>query len=113
MVCVGYPQNPVMLHEAIMGSSLELCSFRNGPQQTAKVMQEKLGIPIVSLEHTLPTSVLKPEWLAEIKQMSGDVDVFISEFSRDEWGIESINPEVVHHGVDSKLFRSLKIEKQP
>jgi len=90
-----------------------LSQSKFGQFQTAKLLQEKLGIPIVSLEHTLPTSVLKPEWLVEIKQMSGDVDVFISEFSRDEWGIDGINTEVVHHGVDSKLFSPLKVEKQP
>ena len=90
-----------------------LSQSKFGQFQTAKLLQERLGLPIVSLEHTLPTSNVKPEWLEEIRTMSGDIDVFISEFSRDAWGIQSSTTEVVHHGVDSKLFSPVDITDEP
>ena len=90
-----------------------LAQSKFGQFQTAKLLQERLGIPLVSLEHTLPTSVLQQEWLDEIKTMSGDIDVFISDYSMHEWKLQGTNQKVVHHGVDSSLFKPNDLEKKP
>ena len=88
-----------------------LSQSKFGQYQMATVLNQHLNIPIVSLEHTLPTTNLQDEWVQEIRTMVGDVNVFISEFSRDAWGVHSDNLEVVHHSVDSELFAPRDLER--
>ena len=111
------PENYYLLPQESIFNGIQfdfiLSQSKFGQFQTAKLLQERLGVPIVSLEHTLPTSNVKPEWLDEIRTMSGDIDVFISDYSRDEWKINSTDSEVVHHCVDSELFKPLDIEQSP
>ena len=59
----------------------------------------------MSLEHTLPV----PYWDEDVKHrtrhMRGDINVFISNYSIDDWQWEPKNDTmVITHGVDSKLF---------
>jgi glycosyltransferase involved in cell wall biosynthesis len=69
-------------------------------------MARKLQLPLVSLEHTLPV----PQWGAgkrqALKNMSGDLNLFISEFSIEQWGWAKDDPtvRVIHHGVDTNTF---------
>jgi len=85
---------------------LILSQSKFGQFQMSELINKRLDVPLVSLEHTLPTSILNPEWVAQIRGMSGDINVFISEFSRDIWDIKtSPHTEVVHHSVDSELFK--------
>ena len=90
-----------------------LSQSKFGQFQTAAVVNTQLNLPVVSLEHTFPTPNLKDEWLAEIKTMAGDINVFISEHSRDAWDIRSPSLEVIHHSVDSELFKPLDIDTKP
>ena len=111
------PDNYYILPENAIYNGIQfdfiLAQSKFGQFQTAKLLQERLGIPIISLEHTLPTSVLKQEWLDEIKTMAGDVNVFISEYSRDEWGlVDAPQVKVVHHGVDSETFKPNGSDKE-
>jgi glycosyltransferase involved in cell wall biosynthesis len=43
-----------------------------------------------------------------MRNMKGDINVFISEFSRDAW---SMNGNVIHHGIDSNTFKPTDIAK--
>ena len=77
-----------------------------GQFQFAKTISEVLHLPLLSLEHTLPM----PEWDLQIrqdlKQMRGDINVFISEYSIGQWDWEQKNDTfVVHHGVNTDLFK--------
>jgi glycosyltransferase involved in cell wall biosynthesis len=90
-----------------------LSQSKFGQFQVSKLINDKLNLPVISLEHTAPTSVLKPEWLEEIKIMSGDINVFISEWSKDQWQIQSDSQEVVHHAVDVELFKPNDSERKP
>ncbi len=77
-----------------------------GQFDIAKQLQKFYGVPIVSLEHTLPVI----DWPAgQVKamhdQMRGDVNVFISENSRSSWGWTPDEGEVIHHGVDTEVFK--------
>jgi glycosyltransferase involved in cell wall biosynthesis len=74
----------------------------------AQKLSKFLHLPIVSLTHTLPppNDVSNYNYLDRVKQMSGDVNVFISEFSRASWGWNEDNAKVVHHGIDTeRLFK--------
>lgn len=80
--------------------------------QLAMNIVEKRQLPIVVLEHTLPTpETVAEEHIQSMKKMLGHINIFISEFSKNEWGIDH-NPKVIYHGVDSETFKPLDVEKE-
>jgi glycosyltransferase involved in cell wall biosynthesis len=72
-----------------------------GQFQTATKINRRLQLPILSLEHTLPIPSWPAEQLNAFKSMRGDVDVFITEYSKQQWGMPG---EVVRHSIDTNLF---------
>jgi glycosyltransferase involved in cell wall biosynthesis len=84
---------------------LVLCQNKMGQFPIAKQLASKLHIPLIHLEHTLP----HPEWdggiVRRMKQMSGDTNVFISDYSRQAWLYEEQEGVVIEHGVDTTLFQ--------
>ena len=84
-----------------------------GQFQMSELINKNLGLPIISLEHTVPTPNLKQEWLNEIKNMTGDIDVFISEYSKGVWELNTDEYEIVHHSVDTEIFKPRSVEKKP
>lgn len=72
-----------------------------GQFQTAMDINQRLQLPILCLEHTLPLQNWPGEQLQAFRQMKGDVNVFITEYSKKEWGIPG---EVVYHSIDTDLF---------
>ena len=84
-----------------------------GQFQMSELINKNLGLPIISLEHTVPTPNLKQEWLDEIKNMTGDIAVFISEYSKDVWDLNTDEYKIVHHSVDTEIFKPRSIEKKP
>jgi glycosyltransferase involved in cell wall biosynthesis len=79
--------------------------------QAASQIKNGLNIPIISLEHTIPTPQTMTKQQTEMmKNMLGDVNVFISDYSRNQWQI-SYNATVIHHGIDSETFAPKDIEK--
>lgn len=69
-----------------------------------KSIAQKLQIPFVSLEHTLPVESWPKPQIKAFQSMRGDVDVFISDFSREKWGWKKNEATVIHHGIDTSLF---------
>lgn len=104
-------QTPVPTNYHILPNN-QLCNYINydfilvqskfGQFQLAQNINQQLSLPIICLEHTLPTSqTMSKEQFEQMRNMNGDINVFISDFSRNAWGINGI---IVHHGVDSKQF---------
>ena len=96
-------ENQIPLH---LDFDLVLSQNKFGQFQLAYPMAQKLHLPLVSLEHTLPV----PYWSDEVKEqtrnMRGDVNVFISNYSIADWGWDSkSDTTVITHGVDSELFQ--------
>lgn len=100
----------------------DLCSYINydfilsqskfWQYQVAKQIQQFLKIPIVSLEHTLPTpQTLSMANIEAMKKMVGDINVFISEYSANQWDIKD-NLEIMHHGIDTNQFTDLEIDRE-
>ena len=84
-----------------------------GQFQFAKTISEVLHLPLLSLDHTLPM----PEWDLQIrqdlKQMRGDINVFISEYSIGQWDWEQKEDTfVVHHGVNTDLFKPKDLSRE-
>jgi glycosyltransferase involved in cell wall biosynthesis len=75
-----------------------------GQYELAKRFADAWHLPLISLEHTLPHPTWTPSHLAKLKELSGDVNVFIAEYSRKEWGWADNEAQVVHHGIDTEVF---------
>jgi glycosyltransferase involved in cell wall biosynthesis len=106
-----HPSNYVLLNKQLgwgqlpldVDLDLVLCQNKFGQFPIAYKISRELQVPLVCLEHTLPM----PEWLGRLNQfkdMQGDVNVFISEYSREKWGWEPNQAEVIHHGIDTEVF---------
>jgi hypothetical protein len=83
---------------------LVLSQNKFGQIQVLKQLAQKLHLPLVSIEHTLPVPNWPKEQLAYLKSMKGDVNIFISEMSRDKWGWNKDEAAVIHHGIDTGIF---------
>jgi glycosyltransferase involved in cell wall biosynthesis len=97
----------------------QLCDYLNfdmilvqskfGQFQMAQNINRQLGLPIICLEHTLPTpNSMTQKQIEEMRSMNGDINVFISDFSRSAWGLDG---KVIHHGLDTSTFSIKDIEK--
>lgn len=82
--------------------------------QVAAQINQFLKLPVICLEHTLPTpQTISPEQLKLMKTMLGDVNIFISDFSKNAWEI-NYNAKVIHHGIDTVTFAPIdNAEKKP
>lgn len=81
--------------------------------QVATQILETLPVPMIVLEHTVPTpKTHSPEQIDVMRSMRGHVNIFISEYSKREWNIEGINNYVIHHGLDVETFKPTEINKE-
>ena len=81
-----------------------------GQFQMAHRINQTLGLPIVSLEHTLPISNWPQNQLDRFRAMTGNINVFISEYSVGRWNMNCDN-RVIHHSVDTEIFKPSDVEK--
>jgi hypothetical protein len=65
----------------------------------AKIAHQ-LSLPLISLEHTLPGAA-SLQYKQVTQQMLGDINVFVSEYQKEEWGIDGT---VIHTGIDTEVF---------
>ncbi len=83
---------------------LILSQNKFGQFQICRNLSKELHLPLVSLEHTLPIESWPKAKVEEAHFMRGDLNVFISEYSRDKWGWSPKEAEVIHHGIDTDTF---------
>jgi glycosyltransferase involved in cell wall biosynthesis len=80
--------------------------------QVAQQINQTLMLPIIVLEHTLPTpQTISEQNIQIMKKMVGDINIFISEYSQKEWNIEAAS-NVIHHGIDTNTFKPLDLDKE-
>lgn len=81
--------------------------------QVAKQIQQAIKVPIISLEHTLPTpQTMSNQQLENMRHMVGDINIFISEYSAHAWNIYN-NTSVIHHGIDTSTFCDAELDREP
>jgi hypothetical protein len=99
----------------------QLCDYLNydfilvqskfGQFQVAENINQQLSLPIICLEHTMPTpQTISKDQLEQMRNMRGDLNIFISDFSRKAWGVDGI---IVNHGVDTRAFTPSDKPKNP
>jgi glycosyltransferase involved in cell wall biosynthesis len=103
------PQNHILLpHGQIpndIGFDIVLSQNKFGQFPIAEKISRHLNIPMISLEHTLPVPSWNRSTRTELHNMQGDLNVFISDFSRSEWGFTDLdNTKIIHHMVDTDVF---------
>lgn len=94
---------------------LVLAQTKGGHVQIAQYLKNKFGLPFILLEHCTPTpsTIEQPERIKEIKRdLSGDINVFISEYNRDLWGFSSSDGVVINHAIQTDIFRPKKAERK-
>lgn len=79
--------------------------------QVAQQINQMLMLPIIVLEHTLPTpQTISIENIEKMKRMLGNINIFISEYSQSQWNI-GVDSDVIHHGIDTETFKHLGLQK--
>lgn len=105
------PSNYYMLPKNTMPNGIQydfiLSQSKFGQFQMAKQIQRVFNLPIISLEHTLPIPSWPNQQTEAFRQMNGDINVFISEYSCKEW---KMNGQIIHHSVDTDLFNKREEE---
>lgn len=81
-----------------------LSQSKFGQFQASQNINQQLHLPVVSLEHTLPIPSWPEQQTEAFRQMRGDINVYISEYSAGEWG-ENVDNKIVHHSVDTNVFK--------
>jgi glycosyltransferase involved in cell wall biosynthesis len=85
-----------------------LGQHRFGQAQTALQLGHFFSCPTIILEHTTVTNPQLEAARPQLKQIRGDINVFISESSALawDWDLNDESVTIIHHGVDSKnLFK--------
>lgn len=75
-----------------------------GNFQIATKLAQLLHLPIVNIEHTLPVPSWPKGQVEHLKTLRGDINLFISEFSRKAWGWGEKEAGIIHHGIDTNVF---------
>lgn len=78
-----------------------------GQYQLLHQVAFNINAPLISLEHTLPMPNWSDEQRKLCKDMRGNLNVFISEYSVDKWGFSLSDPtvRVIKHGIDTDMFK--------
>lgn len=85
---------------------LVLSQNKTTQYEICQQISKNLGIPHVVLEHCCPGKDAHPLYIKQHTDRKGDVNVFISEYSKQEWGWGDSEATVISHGIQSDLFRS-------
>ena len=109
------PENYYILPKSSVISGLDidfiLSQSKFGQFQAASQIQQVLQVPILSLEHTLPIPGWPEEQLNGFRNMVGQSNVFISDYSTKKWAM-NCKADVVHHSVDSRTFKPQEVDKK-
>ncbi len=89
-----------------------LSQHRFGQWQTAEQLSRILHIPHISYEHTIAMPHWSQQQRDELRNMKGDLNVFISPQSRKAWGWDESEAEVILHGVNTQTFKPIKTQKK-
>ena len=101
------PSNHTLVNNLLPNTAFDAVISQNkfGQYQEFRPLSERFNIPLISLEHTLPVPQWSPKQRQALLSMTGNVNVFISEYSVKEWGFQDAqNVDVIHHGINTEQF---------
>lgn len=74
-------------------------------------LSNRYRIPIINISHCLPWISISQKQMQQIHNMRADIEVFITKYSRDQWGYNENNAIVIEHNIDNTLFKPYDMEK--
>lgn len=86
-----------------------LCQSKFGQFQTVEKINQTFQLPVISLEHTLPLEQWPTQQLEMFKRMNGNLNVFITEYSKEKWGMPG---RVIYHSIDTNKFKPSEGERK-
>ena len=109
------PENYTLIRDInniplLLDIDIVLSQNKYGQFEIAKNIASQYSCPLISLEHTCPPNPdLSPDMDASAMinafyQRQGDINIFISEWSRQAWGWNEAEGDVIHHGIDTDTF---------
>ena len=78
-----------------------------GHLQMAYNISRAWNIPIVSMECTVPTPNMTNDHVNQMRQLTGDINVFLTEYSKKQWDIKK-ESTVITHGINTDIFKPSK-----
>ena len=102
-----FNQNPLEVIPSWTDVDFCMGQHRFGQAQHALQLAQYFSCPSLVLEHTTVTNKQLEDAREQLKQVRGDINVFISKSSAEAWGWDLNDPsvEIIHHGVDTNLFK--------
>lgn len=79
-----------------------LSQSKFGQLQISKQIQQTLHVPIISIEHTIPTKDLSQQQIETMKNLRGDINIFITEYAKNQWGYDG---HIVENAIDYDTFK--------
>lgn len=74
----------------------------------AKVISEKLQIPLVTYEHCIPHPSWTSKYIDALKPNIGHINVYITDYSIGAWGFEPSDSHVsIYHAINTEVFQPL------
>ena len=67
-------------------------------------IKQQLGIPVLSLTHTMPPKGINDKQLNRLKTLRANHHVYITEFSKNAWCGQP-NDQVIYHGINTEVFK--------
>lgn len=92
---------------------LILCQNVAAQYKYADRYSQLLGIPIINYIHTMPPLGFNKEYLNQYKRLNVAKHIFITEYSREIWGFNEEDSEVIYHGIEEDIYKPLPINRQP
>lgn len=94
------PSAAMQLHNGIV-FDLVLSQNKFGQFQTLEQIAKQIHAPLVSIEHTLPHDKMDTNKVDISRNMRGDYNIYLSEYSRNVWKSEGT---LIHNAVDTDFF---------
>lgn len=83
-----------------------------GHYQFMKPIADRMHIPTIRLEHTSRMPWWDDNKMHDLKNLKGDINVFISEQSRNDWWFGKQEAKVIEHGIDTEEFCPSDIKRE-
>lgn len=97
----------------ILDFDIVLSQNKFGQFQILSQIARAANLPLISLEHTLPMEMWTRNDRTSLRNMRGDINVFISNYSKTEWGFDDVpNSITINHGIDTDLFNPGNSERK-
>ena len=112
------PPNYILLKDGEIPIELDIdviiSQQKVGQHQYLYPLSRQYNIPLIQIEHTAPAPWYTKKEMRQIKEMRGDRNIFITDWSRDSWGWNENDGITIRHGIDSNIFKpDTNIEKKP